>query len=76
MCWQTEGYIFTYASCAGGASVVFLPMPPVPDMRIVIFLLMPAVTTCAGYTECYISTYARWANFFLPMPTVPGCEDL
>ena len=73
---QTEGYIFTYASCAEGASVVFLPMPPVPGMRIVIFLPMPAVTTCAGYTECYISTYASAPIFLQPMPSVPGCDDL
>ena len=42
---------------------------------------MPTVTTCAGYAECYISTYARlwwpvpgmWIVIFLPMP---GCDDL
>ena len=55
----TEGYIFTYASCAGGPKCSFV-------------LLMPAVTSCArfastydscddraGYAECYISTCAR-----------------
>ena len=48
-------------------------------MQNVIFLPMLAVTTCAGYTECYISKPAAPGapNFvFLPMPTVPGCDDL
>ena len=36
---------------------------PVSGMWIVIFLPMPAVTTCVGYVDCYISTYASCAKF-------------
>ena len=44
---------------------------------------MPAVTTCTGYVDCFISTYARlwrplpgiWIDIFLPMPAAPGAAQ-
>ena len=49
-------------------------------MWIVIFLRMPAVTTCAGQAEGYIFTYARCDGgasvVFLTIPIVPGYDDL
>ena len=80
-------YISTYASCTRCAKFCFSTYAncarlwqPVLGMWIVIFLPMPAVTTCAGYTEGYIFTYASFAGctkfFPPPMSIVPGCDDL
>ena len=44
---------------------------------------MPVVTTCTGYVDCFISSYARlwrllpgiWIDIFLPMPAAPGAAQ-
>ena len=79
-------YISTYASCDDlcwicGLLYFYLCQlwRPVPDVWIVIFLPTPAVTTCTGYTEGYIFTYASYAGcakLFFSMSTLPGCDDL
>ena len=84
--WYAECYISTYASCVGCTKFCFSTYvncarlwQPVPGVLIVIFLPMPAVTTCAGYAVLSFYLWQLWRPvpstkrfIFLNMPAVPG----
>ena len=86
LCQANRGLHLTYASCARGASVAFLTIPTVPGCDdlcrvygLLYFYLCQAVTTCAGYVDCYCQLWWPVPGIrsvrFLPMPGAPDAPS-